>query len=84
VERLSAVAQADPFGLGHGVGIDEGSPVIRLDSDETLRAGSAISVHPFLTDTERSLRVSIANTLYITDEGPMPLSIASHSIRVFS
>ena len=85
VGRLSTVAEADPFGLGHGVGIDEGGPAIRLDSDDTLRAGTAISLHPSLADTDRSLRIAVANTLHITDEGPpMPLSTASHHLRAFS
>jgi Xaa-Pro aminopeptidase len=82
--RLSAVAHVDPSGLGHGVGIDEGPPAIRRGSDATLRPGSAVALHPTLGTTDRTIRVSVANTIHVTAEGAAPMSAVAHSIRRFA
>ena len=67
-------------GYGHGVGIDDESPVISQFEDATITNGMAFALHPLLTNADRTLSTTVANTYVMKDGRSQALSNYPHHV----
>jgi len=59
---------------GHGVGVDHDPPVITAADSTRLVPGMVISIHPNFSTIDERLGASVADTYFVGDGRPEPLS----------
>ncbi len=64
-ERIASFGGRPVIGLGHGVGIDEGPPVISTSDDGRIEDATALAMHPSIGNSDMSIALAVANTYLI-------------------
>jgi Xaa-Pro aminopeptidase len=80
--RISEAGAHRVIGLGHGVGIDEGPPIIVESVEDTIRDTSALAIHPSAAQSEYA--VAVANTFIVDANSARPLSKYPYELHTFS
>jgi Xaa-Pro aminopeptidase len=80
-QRISDAGGRRVFGLGHGVGIDEGPPIIATSIEDEISGSTAIAIHPSIAMS--GFAVAVANTFMIDSESTRPLSHYPYEVHTF-
>ncbi len=72
LDGLAGPGAVVPFGLGHGVGVDETPPVVCPEDRTELQPGMVVTLHPSVQLAD-GLTLMVAETVLVTDGEPQPL-----------